>query len=223
MMNGNIDAIGDASGNGNFHKAPSIYVKGGFDKSFEEWLRVRLTGSFYHNARSGGNTLFTGDRAGSNYFMVMEKNGTGVNYSTNAFSGRIDPCFTKKVDAWQINGFFKLIGFEVFATYEKAVGRSAIDAGSRHMEQIAIDWVYRFGGRQNIFIGSRYNSVITRLKEFEHNIFIDRAAMTAGYFFSKNIMLKCELVDQQYKRFPVEDYRNEGKFNGVVVQAIIAF
>jgi hypothetical protein len=35
--------------------------------------------------------------------------------------------------------------------------------------------------------------------------------------------LKAEYVDQQYNKFPVEDYRAGGKFNGYVVEAVVGF
>ncbi len=223
MIKGNIDSLEATAQDGNSHKSPSIYLKGGIDKSVSEWLRIRFSGSFYHNASSGGNTLFSGDRAGSNYFMVMERSGTGVTYATNAFSGRLNPGFTKKVDAFQLNGFIKLIGFELFATYEKALGRTAAEECTRHVEQLAIDWVFRFGEDENLFIASRYNSVTARLAGFTNNITIDRAAMSAGYFFTRNILLKGEFVDQRYRDFPGEDYRNNGKFKGYVIQVVVGF
>jgi len=73
---------------------------------------VRVSGSLYHNSSSAGSglTLYGGDRAGSNYQNVM-KNGKmhqAVLASTAiAFSGRLNPGFTKKVDAIMFNGFLK--------------------------------------------------------------------------------------------------------------------
>lgn len=222
MIKGNIDSIVSPA-DGNVHKSPALYVKGGVDKTMGDLLRVRLSGSFYHDGSSGGNTLFGGDRAGSNYFMVMEKAGTGVTYATNAFSGRLNPGFGKKVDAVQLNGFIKVIGFEVFGTYETARGRSVTETYNRHVQQYAIDWLYRFGNNENFFIGARYNSVKARLAGFADDVTIDRTAMAAGFFLTRNILLKGELVSQRYRDFPSEDYRNGGKFDGYVIQAVVGF
>lgn len=199
----------------------SIYVKSGIDKSWGELFRVRFSGSFFHKAK--GNTLYNGDRAGSNYFMVMEKAGPGITYSGNAFSGRIDPGFTHKVDALQLNGLFKLIGFEVFVSYETARGRMAEESTRRHIQQFALDWTLRFGDNDNVFIGSRYNVVTGRLAGMENDVTIDRVAMAAGYFFTRNMLIKAEIVDQYYRDFPQGDHRKEGKFKGCVIQAVIAF
>lgn len=223
MIKGNVDSLVATPQDGNIHKSPALYVKGGVDKSVGDWLRVRLAGSFYHDASSGNNTLFSGDRAGSNYFMVMEKAGTGVTYATNAFSGRLNPGFSKKVDALQLNGFFKIISLEIFATYEVARGRTAAEERTRRVQQFAIDWVFWLGTNKNLFIGSRYNTVTARLAGFTDNVIVDRATIFAGYFLTRNILLKGEIVDQRYRDFPQEDYRNDGQFNGYVIQAVVGF
>lgn len=223
MSKGNIDSLIATVYDKNVHKSPAFYCKAGVDKSVGEWLRVRLSGSFYHNGSSGGNSLFTGDQAGSNYFMVMEKDAPGITYATNAFSGRFDPEFTKKVTAYEINGFFKLLRLELFATYDAAAGRTANEECERHVEQLAIDWIFRFGDNENLFIGSRYNLVTAQLQGIAEEVKIDRAAFGLGYFFTKNILLKCEFVEQLYRNFPEADYRNNGRFKGFMAQAVVCF
>jgi len=223
MIKGNVDSLIATPADDNTHKSPALYVKAGVDKSMGELLRLRLSGSYYHDGSSGSNTLFGGDRAGSNYFMVMEKAGAGVTYATNAFSGRLNPGFSKKVDAFQFNGFLKVIGLEVFATYEIAKGRTAQEQTPRHVNQFAIDWLYRFGPNENFFFGARYNTVTARLNGFDDNVIVDRTAITVGYFLTRNILLKGEIVDQHYKDFPDADYRNDGKFHGYVIHAAVGF
>lgn len=133
------------------------------------------------------------------------------------------PGFTKRIDAFQLNGFFKLIGFDLFGTYEKVFGRTAAEERTRRVEQFAVDWVFRFGDNENLFIASRFNSVTAQLEGFKDNVTIDRVVMSAGYFFTRNILLKGEIVDQQYREFPQEDYRNNGKFKGYVIQVVVGF
>jgi len=214
MNKGNVDSGA---------KSPALYLKGGLDKSIEDLFRIRVSGSFYHNGSSGGNTLYTGDRAGSNYFMVMEKAGPGVTYATNACSGRLDPAFSKKVDAVQVNALVKIIGFEIFSAYEIARGRMATEASSRQVKQLVVDWMFRFGSNGEFYIASRYNSVKAQLPGFMEEVEINRAVMSAGYFFTKNILLKAEYVDQRYLHFPERDYRYEGEFHGCMVQAVVGF
>lgn len=223
MNRGNIDSLVVTTYDANVHKSPALYFKAGIDKSVDEWFRIRLSGSVYHNGSSGGNTLFTGDNAGSNYFMVMEKDGHGITYATNAFSGRIDPEFTKKVNACQLNLFLKLLGVEVFASWEAASGRTAYEDSERHLKQFAIDWVYRFAGKEDLFAGSRYNVVSAQLRGIPEEVKIDRAVFTLGYYFTKNILVKCEFVNQLYQKFPLEDYRNKGEFKGFMMQAVVGF
>ncbi|WP_069659675.1 hypothetical protein [Arcticibacter eurypsychrophilus] len=248
LIKGNIDSvtIGKDPVTGaiddNLRKSPSIFGKIGFDKQVDENLRIRVAGSFYHNSSAGnnGNTLYGGDRTGSNYFMVMEQASTtvngvitplaGVTYSANAFSGRYNPGFTKKIDAFQLNGFVKTYGLEVFGTFEVAKGRSKTEADSRNAQQIAIEGVYRFGSSENLFVGARYNTVksdalsgIAANSIVTNDTKIDRTSFSAGWFLTKNILLKGEYTTQKYKDFAATDYRNGGKFDGYVIQAVVGF
>ena len=229
MIKGNIDELVATTQDENIHKSPAIYFKGGFDKQLNEDLRFRFAASYYSNNSSGGQTLFSGDRTGSNYFMVMEK--LGGNAAANFTSGRLNPGFSKKVNALQLNGFVKLQGLEVFATYETAKGRTKFETSERKAEQIAIDGVYRFGETENFFIGARYNIVKAALANvtatpaitYTNDVKVDRLAFAAGWFMTKNILLKGEYVKQQYKDLPVADYRNGGEFSGYVIQAVVGF
>lgn len=232
MIKGNIDSLIATTQDANVHKSPAIYLKGGFDKQLNTDMRVRFAGSFYSNNSSGGQTLYGGDRTGSNYFMVMEK--IGATTAANAFSGRFNPGFSKKVNAVQLNAFMKLKGLELFATYENAKGRSKTETSVRGAEQIAIDGVYRFGVEENFFIGAKYNVVTAELANvaavgatpaitYANDVKIDRVAFAAGWFLTKNILLKGEYVNQKYKDFPTADFRNAGKFKGYVIQAVVGF
>ena len=232
MIKGNIDSLTATLQDDNIHKSPAVYFKGGFDKQVTDVLRLRVSASLYSNSSSGGQTLYGGDRTGSNYFMVMEK--AGGTYAVNAFSGRLNPGFSKKVNAVQLNGFVKLMGLELFGTYESAKGRTKTETAERNAKQYAIDAVYRFGKTENLFAGIRYNGVTARLANvpavgavpaltYADDIKVDRIAFSAGWFLTKNILLKGEYAKQQYKDFPTADYRNNGKFSGFVAQAVVGF
>ena len=105
MIKGNIDSLVATPQDNNIHKSPAVLAKLGLDKQINPDLRVRLAASYYNNSSSGSQTLYGGDRTGSNYFMAMEK--AGGTYAANAFSGRYNPGFTKKVEAFQLNAFGK--------------------------------------------------------------------------------------------------------------------
>ena len=232
MIKGNVDSLIPTAQDDNIHKSPALYLKGGFDKQVNDLVRVRLAASYYTNKSSGGQTLYAGDRTGSNYFMPMEKLGSTA--SANFSSGRLNPGFTKKVDALQLNGFVKVQGFELFGTYEAAQGRTKAETEDRKVSQYAIDAVYRVGQKENVFFGVRYNAVTARLANvaaagtnpaitYNDDIKVDRLAVGAGWFMTKNVMLKAEYVKQQFKDMPVADYRNGGEFNGYVIQAVVGF
>jgi hypothetical protein len=228
MIKGNIDSLVATPQDNNIHKSPSIYFKLGLDKQVNQDFRVRLAASYYTNNSSGGETLYGGDRTGSNYFMVMEKAAPGVTYSTNAFSGRFNPGFSKKIEALQLNGFAKYQGLEFFGTYEAANGRSNKELTERNAKQYAIDGVYRFGKTENYFVGVRYNVVTAEMLNspgvvYTKNMEIDRLAFGAGWFLTRNILLKGEYVNQQYKDLPTADYRDGGEFKGYVIQAVVGF
>lgn len=228
MIKGNVDAVEATPQDNNTKRFPSVYVKGGFDKNLTDKVRVRLSGSFYHNRSSAasGLTLYGGDRGGSNYQNVMEKAPAGIALPAStaiAFSGRVNPNFSKKVDAFMANGFLKVSGLELFGTYEYAKGRTKTETDNRSFEQYAADAVYRFGKSENLFLGSRYNLAKGKLSGIANDVKIDRIALAGGWFLTKNVLLKGEYVWQHYYSFPSSDYRSAGKFKGYVVEAVVGF
>lgn len=232
MIKGAVDSVGitkvgAAVTNDNTKRNPSVIMKGGVDKQLTEKLRVRGSGSLYWNKNNAGSglTLYSGDRAGSNYQNIMEAKPLGTAYTGMFSSGRFNPGFTKNITAVMLNGFVKYGGLELFGTYETANGKSKTELGNRDMTQLAGDVLYRFGKNENLYVGARYNTVNSELvfsgKIQEVNI--DRTAFAAGWFVTKNVLLKGEYVQQNYKDFPAADFRNGGKFNGYVVEAVVGF
>lgn len=235
-LKGYVDSVALTAANPKGKLQPSLILKGGVDKQINQDLRLRVSASWYHNGNTGNNwnTLYWGDRTGSNYNNVMEKWGTynpangtttPASYTAIPWSGRLNPGFSQKVDAVMLNGFAKYKGFEIFGTYEIAKGcNNSTDNGvKRTINQYAVEGIYRFGQKENVFVGARYNSVTGELAGIADDITINRASFAAGWFLTKNVMLKGEYVDQKYKDFPTADYRSGGKFNGYVVEATIAF
>jgi hypothetical protein len=114
-------------------------------------------------------------------------------------------------------------GLELFGTYETAKGRTKTETSNRTMNQLAGEVIYRFGVNENLFIGGRYNTVKAELAGISNDVKVDRIAGAAGWFLTRNVLLKAELVQQKYKDFPTSDYRSGGKFNGYVVEAVVGF
>lgn len=219
-------------------KAPAFYFKAGYDGKVNEDFRYRLTGSMYTQAQSPRNTLFNGDRTGSNYYMVMEKQYS--TYSTvqssttsQAWSGRVFPNFTNNVTAFQINGFLQFGGLEFFGTYDMASGASSakerdIDTlGNRKMSQIAAELIYRFGNSRNFYVGGRYNAATVEEGARGPGAYlqtkIDRISIAAGWYLLDQVFLKAEYMMQNYKDYLPNDYRNGGKISGLTIQAVVGF
>src|SRR5690606_32617053 len=94
----------------------------GFDRQLSDDLRVRLTGSMYTADKSLNNTLYSGDRAGSRYYYVLEN--TAATESAQFTSGLVNPGLRNSVTAFMVNPFVKKGGVEFFGTIERASGRS---------------------------------------------------------------------------------------------------
>lgn len=216
-------------------KSPSILAKLGYDKQMNDDLRLRVSASFYTNGGTTRNTLYAGDRTGSRYYMPAEReysvtNGAFVasSYSANFTSGNINPDFTNKVTAIQINPFVKFKGLEFFGTYEMASGVEPATITvptpeTRKVNQMAGEVIYRFLKNEQLFVGARYNKVSGRLKGFTEDISVDRMQFAAGWFPTRNMLLKLEYVTQNYNDFASTDYRNGLKFSGIMVEAAIGF
>ena len=201
---------------------PAFHGKIGYDRRVNSDLRIRLTGSFYANKSAASNTLFSGDRTGSHYFFVMEN--TAATSEANFRSGRFTPQFSQQVATMMINPFVKYKGLELFGTYEMARGRMITEPDMRTAKQYAVDLIYRFPeGRENFWIGGRYNSLTATLSKVANDITINRAVGSIGWFVTRNIMVKGEYVNQEYKDFAATDIRAGGRFNGFMMEAVVGF
>jgi hypothetical protein len=210
------------SATGKTNKYPPAFIaKIGFDKKFASDLRFRLTGSLYAVKSAASNSLFFGDRTGSHYWLVMENSSDAVN---NAWSGRFNPLFSEQVTTFMINPFIKVMGLEFFGTYEMAQGRTITEKSKRKDTQLAGDLIYRFPmDKENFWVGVRYNTLKAALPGISNDVKINRVVGSIGWYATKNLLLKGEYVDQNYKDFPSADIRSGGKFNGWMLEAAVAF
>lgn len=231
MIKGHVDSTYKTAQDENIKRNPSFLFKGGFDKQLMDQVRVRVSGSLYTNSSQAGSglTLYSGDRTGSNYQNVMEQerkaDGTVKAYTDMMASGRFNPGFSKKITAFMFNGFLKAYGFEFFGTYEQAKGRSKTETIERTAKQYAVEGIYRFGKDENLYVGARYNNVKSEMlySGAITNVSVNRTAFAAGWFVTKNVLMKAEIVNQKYLDFPTSDYRSGGKFNGYVIEAVVGF
>ena len=199
---------------------PSFIAKIGYDDYINEDLRVRLTGSVYHTNKSANAYLYSADRAGSRYYLVMEAE--GATPKNNFTSGRFNPGLRNELTSFMINPFVKYQGLEFFGTYERASGKADAELTTRSFNQYAAELIYRFGNKENIYVGGRYNYVDGEMAGGT-DVDISRFNLAAGWFMTKNVLAKLEYVNQKYNGFSAADLRNGGKFDGVVLEAVISF
>jgi hypothetical protein len=209
---------------------PAFHGKIGFDKQVNKDLRIRITGSGYTVHSANSSTLFGGDRTGSHYFNVMENqniaNGTVLSNANDysPFSGRLNPGFSEEINTVMGIVFLKYKGFEFFGTAEDAKGRAITEVKERKATQYAADLIYRFPqGKENFWVGFRYNTVTALLTGYTSNITVNREAGSLGWFITKNIMAKAEYVNQNYNGYPANNILNGGNFHGAVLEASIGF
>jgi len=202
-------------------RSPSYLAKLGFDKQLSPLVRVRLTGSMYATSGSVSNTLYSGDRAGSRYYDVLEN--TASSESAQAWSGSIQTGFKNMVHAFVINPFVKVHGLEFFGNLERARGRASTEATNREFKQYVAEATYRFLPMNQLFVAARYNRVTGQFVGFPNDISVNRSQVGGGWFITPNVVLKTEFVTQRYNDFPVTDIRHGGKFRGFMVESTVAF
>ncbi|MEX2595076.1 MAG: hypothetical protein WD426_20095 [Anditalea sp.] len=204
--------------NENTDNKPSFYGKLGYDNYVADDLRLRLTGSLYTNkGTSTGNNLYGGDRAGSRYYNIMTPVGEDANFA----EGRYNPRFTQ-LTAVQVNPFIKYKGLELFGVFE--IANNSDDQGNGSFTQTAGELIYRFGMREQLYFGGRYNVVNGERTEGAPEMNISRTNIGAGWFLTKNILTKVEYVRQKYEGagFANTKYAG-GAFQGLVIEAAIGF
>ena len=195
---------------------PSFSGKIGYDNRGTGGLRYRLTGSFYHTNRSAFNTLYFGDRAGSHYHAMD---------IDNDFSGRVNPGLSNKVTSYMINPFVKMGGIELFGTFEFVEGTGFDEAiqGERDWEQWAMEGVYRFLPEEQVYLGMRFNRLTGELPFSGKDIRVNRWNFAGGWFITDTVLLKAEYVIQDYDRFPADQIFAGGKFEGLILEGVVAF
>ena len=215
----------------------TFYGKLGWDSQINEDLRVRLTGSVY-SARGfdNGDHIYSGDRAGGRYYNIFNSvDSDGEFVYGGDFSGRFDPGF-KNNTSFQFNPFVKFNGLEFFGIYEVNTGSKVDGNEEGEFTQLGAELLYRFGSWEQFYVGGRYNSVsgngdYTAGGTQPNTQEIDRTNIGAGWFMTKNILMKLEYVKQSYNSDASAWSPNAwtpatlsgAEMNGFVVEAVISF
>ena len=196
----------------------AYYWKAGYDKQFNDDLRLRLTLSGYHNPNNHSGSLYNGDRTGSRYYLVMKPvtyASTDVDIKSGHTTGSFGPGSLKKNNSIMANLFAQYMGLEVFGTYETMTGVTTKDVDTK-FNQFAVEGLYRFGKEKQFFGGVRYNQVDDK----ENDIKVNRTQVGGGWFVVPTILLKAEYVTQKYN---TNSAYGEAGFDGVMVEAAISF
>ncbi|MBO6659372.1 MAG: hypothetical protein JJ862_06310 [Roseivirga sp.] len=195
-----------------------FYSKVGWDKQMNDDLRLRLTGSLYSSSDKGTRDyIYNGDRAGGRYYSLLA---TVANGGSN-FDPRFNPGFAYHT-AIQINPFVKYQGLEFFGVYE--VSSNGNDAVGGSFTQIGLEGLYRFGVSEQWYLGARYNSVEGEVSDAAATQEISRFNLGGGWFMTDNVLMKLEYVNQEYSGAGYTNTKyQDGKFNGIVIEAVIGF
>ena len=204
------------------NRSPAIMGKLGFDRQFTNSVRARLTGSVYNTKSANNNTLYSGNRAGSRFYYVLEN--VSATESAQAWSGDLQPGFTHNVTAWVVNPFVKILGLELFGNIEQAQGRNAVETSDRTLRQNAGEVVYRLPGN-HIYGAARVIAVTGRPAgaAFTSDVTINRVEAGGGWFLTPNLEAKGEYVQQTYEDYPLGDIHHGGKFHGAMFEAVVSF
>lgn len=199
-------------------KELAYYGKIGYDREFSEDVRFRLTLSGYHASKSHAGSLHFGDRAGSRFYLVMNRvtnTPSDVDIAANFTSGNWGPGFTNKDNSTMLNLFTKFHGLEIFGTLEKVKG-TLVNGTEFDFGQYAVEGLYRFGGDEQFYAGVKYNAA-----KNDTPARINRLEAGIGWFPLKNIVVKLDYVDQNYKNFDI--YGGEAGFSGLMIESGISF
>ncbi|MFT6828791.1 MAG: hypothetical protein ACI9Z3_002239 [Roseivirga sp.] len=195
-----------------------FYSKAGWDSQVNEDLRLRLTGSLYSSSdKSTRDYIYGGDRAGGRYYSTLATVANGG----SDFDPRFNPGFGYQT-AIQFNPFIKFKGFEFFGIMEFVNnGNDAVGGG---FTQVGLEGLYRFGMNEQWYLGGRYNSVSGEKSDVASTNDISRLNFGGGWFLTNNVLMKLEYVNQEYSGAGFTGSRyQDGKFNGVVLEAAISF
>jgi len=198
----------------------SFLAKLGYDKQFNDDFRFRLTGSVYNTGAVRRSYLYSADRAGSRYYLVLEDEDASA--AGNFRSGRYNPALNNEITAIMFNPFVKYKGLEFFGTIESATGKANAETEDRTANQFSGELIYRFGATENFYLGTRYNTVDAEDASGD-DIEISRFQLGAGWFMTRNILLKLEYVSQKHDGYNATSIFNEGKFDGLMAEAVISF
>jgi hypothetical protein len=201
------------------HKELAFYWKGGYDKQLTDDWRLRFTVSGYHSPDNHFGSLYYGDRAGSRYYLIMNRvtnSADDVDITKNHLSGTWSPGLLRKDNSLMVNLFSRFKGLEVFGTFETMKG-TTLGGTSVAYSQYGAEGIYYFGGNDQFYGGVRYNRAWNMNDQS-----VSRFQAGAGWKMIDNVLAKLEYVNQKYNGF-ISNYGAEAGFKGLMLEATISF
>ena len=131
-------------------------------------------------------------------------------------SGRWSPGLTNKDNSFMVNLFSKYKGLEVFGTVESFKG-TLLSGATSEFQQYAAEGIFRFGSKEQIYGGLRYNYVKNNLDQS-----ISRIQIAAGWYIIQPVVVKLEYVKQTYNDF-ISLYGADAGFDGLMFEAALSF
>ena len=116
----------------------------------------------------------------------------------------------------------KFRGLEVFGVIERASGRAFTETADRTWNQVAVDTVYRLAD-DKLFAGVRYNRAHGTLTGITGDVGAERWEVGGGWFLLPGLLTKLEYVNQKYFGYPDTNIKNGGRFNGFMLEGVVAF
>ncbi len=202
-----------------------------------------VSGTLYGGDRTGSNYQYVMEPSNATLTANAFSGRMNPNFKDNVIAIMINPFV--KFGGLELFGTYEISkGQNAVENGEIQYVPAANDATvfskmeARKFNQFVLDAVYRFGTREQFFAGAKYNNVNGTQtfgqstaatvaagisQGIRQDISIDRVAFAAGWFITRNILVKGEYVTQKYKDYPTGDILQGGKFSGFVLQGSIAF
>ena len=202
-----------------------------------------INGTLFGGDRTGSNYQFVMEPAAATLSGNAFSGRVNPNFKDNMTSFVINPFL--KLGALELFGTYEVAkGQNAVENGEIQYQPSSGDAttfsklGERQFDQVVVELLYRIGARDQFFAGVKYNSLngtqvfgqstsSTTAGGINQGTRVDisvvRTALAAGWFATKNILIKGEYVKQEYLDYPTGDLLEGGKFSGFVLQGSIAF
>ena len=119
---------------------------------------------------------------------------------------------------------------EFFGIYENSKGNRVEGNTKGSFTQLGTELLYRFGEQGQFYVAGRYNSVkgntgyaagTTKPNEQK----VTRTNIGAGWFMTKNVLMKAEYVNQSYNSDTTvwSNTLSGAEMNGLVIEAVISF